>query len=88
MANCPWSDVMLSVAWSVWHNQKLFEEMNTVITCPLPSGLKHKKPNDWWNWLASAGDDRTSYNVHEVWIWYNKHVIKGVRGGFQLGKGV
>lgn len=72
---CPWSDIIISVAWSVWHNEQLFEEMKVTIPCSLLSGHKSKKPLEWLRWLVKQNDDRSGYNLHGLWIWYYEHVV-------------
>jgi hypothetical protein len=75
MSTCPWSDIILGVAWSVWHNEQLFGSMKTAISCPLLSGNKHEKKVEWWKWLTSTNKEKTEYNIHSLWVWYNDNEV-------------
>lgn len=70
MSQCPWSDTMMGVAWSVWHNEEMWEEMKKSVACKLPCGLKLASKKAWFSWLAGENEKRTAYNIHEIWLWY------------------
>jgi hypothetical protein len=77
MRACPWSDIMSGVAWSIWHQQDLFERMKEEINCALPCGLglANKEKVQWSTWLSQQNSRNSAYNIHEVWLWYCKSVI-------------
>lgn len=78
MDQCPWSEVLTGVAWSIWHNEGLFSEMKEQLTMRvLPPGRKvaMKDKVAWMEWLAEKNDKRTAYNIHELWTWYAKRFI-------------
>jgi len=77
MKECPWSDMILGVAWSVWHNEVLFDQMKVILGCPLPAASRCEDKAEWPKWLASENQQRTAYNMHDLWIWYDKYVING-----------
>ena len=31
--NCLWSDIMMGIAWSIWYNKELFEDMKRMVPC-------------------------------------------------------
>jgi hypothetical protein len=73
---------MGGVAWGVWHDQELFDEMKEVLECP----LDHVDPDAtssqgervaWFRWLAAMNAKHTAYNVHALWIWYFTTKIRG-----------
>jgi hypothetical protein len=75
-SECPWSDTMQGVAWSIWHNKEVFEEMKLELLCRVPCGLGQTKKVEWLMWLADKNLRRTAYNIHEVWLWYyGKYVL-------------
>ena len=77
MRNCPWSDIIMGVAWSVWHNEKLFKQMKNSLKCKVPSASKRRKEVEWSKWLADENETRTAYNIHDLWIWYSKSIVGG-----------
>lgn len=87
--DCPWGDnVMLAVAWGVWHDEELFNEMKKVLGCPLKHvpvnfkgqglNLPPSTPSErlaWFEWLAGSNEDGTAYNLHLLWLWYSKEKV-------------
>lgn len=79
MAACPWSNVLLGVAWSVWHNERLFGEMKKQFSmCKLSPGTNSTKEDKvkWMKWLADADSGEEGYNIHRLWIWYAGKIKK------------
>lgn len=71
---CPWPDVLQELAWWVWHDATLFEEMKTEIPCHIgaaaPNTIRSQR-EAWFKWLA-ASRAGTSCNLHDLWLWYFK----------------
>jgi len=76
---CPWNEVMTGVAWGIWHDRALFEEMRKAVSCGLgaqPSVIGHNDRRKWFGWLTEQNRDKTAYNIHLVWLWYfNQKVL-------------
>lgn len=70
---CPWSDTITGVAWSVWHNSELFTEMKQTLNCPVPLGTRGSDDNarlSWCKWLAERNEAKNAYNIHALWLWF------------------
>lgn len=77
--DCPWNDTLLGVAWMIWHDRKLFEEMVKQVPCnlkPICERAEAGEKREWFKWLANVNKQETSYNVHELWMWYFKTRIE------------
>ena len=72
MSDCKWSDIMMGVAWSIWHNDNLFEEMKGSVHCTVENGSKCKEKMKFLQWLIGEDESKTGYNIHRVWLWYYK----------------
>lgn len=79
MRDCSWSDVISAVAWSVWHNEKVFEEMKHVVPCGLlcASSYPSGDSRQWWKWFVGQNEKWDGYNCHLLWLWYFENFIKG-----------
>ena len=79
MEKCPWSDIITGVAWSVWHNDKLFKSMKKALTCEVESGtfastIEHRLK--WVSWLRDPNRNGDGFNLHDLWLWYGANVLK------------